>query len=183
MGPLIIGVGGAYSGVGKTAVICKILRRFENWGAIKYTRTPFYASVTDETAVLSEEGKDTRRFLDAGAVKVVWVQSPYSGLPAALSLAAGMFSDEVRGILVEGNSAVEVMQPDIVIFVSGSIQEQWKTNAGKILEGADIVLYDGEPVKTSSAALQFPVSRTNEYLRALKELLGPIRKSQGSQKR
>lgn len=178
MGPLIIGVGGAYSGVGKTAVICKILRRFENWGAIKYTRTPFYASVTDETAVLSEEGKDTRRFLDAGAVKVVWVQSPYSGLPAALSLAAGMFSDEVRGILVEGNSAVEVMQPDIVIFVSGSIQEQWKTNAGKILEGADIVLYDGEPVRASSSARTFPLEKTGEYGEYLDALIQRISKKE-----
>jgi len=166
----VIGVGGAYSGVGKTTVICNILQRFKNWGAIKYTKTPFYSSATDDLAVLSEEGKDTKRFLDAGAVKVVWVQSPYSELLATLSLAAGMFS-HVRGILIEGNSAVEVMPPDIMIFVSGSQQKKWKTNAGNILAGADIVLYDKEPSREFPSARIFHIEETAEYLQYLETLI------------
>jgi molybdopterin-guanine dinucleotide biosynthesis protein len=173
MRPVIIGVGGAYSGVGKTTVVCEILRRFENWGAIKYTKTPFYSSVTDDMAVLAEEGKDTKRFLDAGAVKVVWVQSPYSELPVTLPLAAGMFS-QVRGILVEGNSAIEVITPDILIFISGSLQEKWKANAENILAKADIVLYDKEPSRKFPSARTFSLEQTTEYLQYLETLIRRI---------
>lgn len=173
MMPLIIGVGGAYSGVGKTTVVCEILRRLENWGAIKYTKTPFYSSVTDDIEVLVEEGKDTKRFLDAGAAKVVWVQSPYSELPVTLSLAAGMFS-QVRGILVEGNSAVEVINPDILIFISGGLQEKWKPNAENMLEKADIVLYDKEPSRKFPSACTFHIEQTTEYIQYLENLIRRI---------
>ncbi|MDQ7787280.1 MAG: hypothetical protein RDU01_06690 [Thermodesulfovibrionales bacterium] len=171
--PVIIGVGGAYSGVGKTTVICEILQCLENWGAIKYTRTPFYSSVTDESVILAEEGKDTKRFLDAGAAKVVWVQSPYSELPVTLSLATGMFS-QVKGILVEGNSAVEVINPDILIFISGSLQEKWKTNAENILAKADIVLCDKEPSPKFPSAPTFHLEQTTEYMQCLKTLIRRI---------
>ncbi|MCG2722661.1 MAG: hypothetical protein L6290_11725 [Thermodesulfovibrionales bacterium] len=170
MRPVIIGVGGAYSGVGKTTVVCEILRRFENWGAIKYTKTPFYSSVTDDIAVLVEEGKDTKRFLDAGAVKVVWVQSPYSELPVTLPLATGMLS-QVRGILVEGNSAVEVLQPDIVIFIAGD-RKQFKESSGNILRMAHIVVFERElPFLVPKNAVTFRKDEEDAFMNSVLELI------------
>jgi molybdopterin-guanine dinucleotide biosynthesis protein len=175
MRPVIIGVGGACSGAGKTSVICEILQRLEGWGAIKYTKTPFYSSVTDDIIILSKEGKDTKRFLDSGAAKVVWIQAPYQELPESLSLAIGMLS-QVKGFLVEGNSAVEEINPDIVIFISGGSPKNRKESAQRILEKADIVLYEKEALQTTHAARQFHISQKDEYIRVLKELVSHVGK-------
>lgn len=174
MGPIIIGVGGAYSGVGKTTVICEILRSFQDWGAIKYTKTSLFSSVTDDIGVLSQEGKDTKRFLDAGAGKVVWVQSPYSGLTESLSMATGMLS-HTEGILIEGNSAIEAVRPDIIIFISGSSPEKWKTSACGISEKADIVIYDREPSQKTLTTRQFHIRQKKEYIQVLRELVKSVR--------
>jgi molybdopterin-guanine dinucleotide biosynthesis protein len=143
MRPIIIGIGGGHSGAGKTGIACEILRKHPGWGAIKYTKTSLYGSITDDINVLSEKGKDTRRFLDSGAGKVVWVQSPYQDLLEISPLALEMLS-HLEGIVVEGNSAVEYLRPEIVIFVSGS-GEKIKDGAEKILQIADVVIYDREP--------------------------------------
>ena len=142
MRPVIIGIGGGHSGVGKTLVACKILERLKGWGAIKYTNTPLYSSITDDSKVLSEEGKDTKRFLDSGAEKVLWVQATFSESEETLQMAADMLS-HLQGVVVEGNSAIEVLKPDIVIFVSGDTAK-FKKSADRILQMADILLFDNK---------------------------------------
>jgi LAO/AO transport system kinase len=145
MRPLIIGIGGAYSGAGKTTIACKILQRLKNWGAIKYTKTSLYSSLIDDREILSEKGKDTKKLLDSGAEKVIWVQSPFSGLGEILRMALEMLS-HLKGIIVEGNSAIKVLKPDIVIFVSGP-RGSIKEGAEEILKIADVViLSEGQPL-------------------------------------
>lgn len=136
--PVIIGVGGSYSGVGKTSVATRILKAFAGWGAIKYTKTSLFSSIIDDEKIIGEEGKDTSRLLDAGAAKVLWVQAPYTELAELLHLAIEMMS-HLEGIVVEGNSAVEVARPDIVIFVQGPGMSM-KESAKKVLTMADIVV-------------------------------------------
>ncbi|MEW6584342.1 MAG: hypothetical protein AB1442_01885 [Nitrospirota bacterium] len=170
-----IGVGGAYSGVGKTTVICEILREFRGWGLIKYTKTPLYSSIIEDIEILSQEGKDTRRYLDSGAGKVVWIQSPYSELCEMIPLAVDMLS-QTKGILVEGNSAVEVMKPDIVIFVGDGERERWKPGAQKIMEMADIVIYEKEPPRGRPEAGWFHIKRNKEYSKFLKKLVARVRR-------
>jgi hypothetical protein len=143
MRPVIIGIGGGHSGAGKTLVACKILERLKGWGAIKYTNTQLYSSITDDIKVLSEEGKDTKRFLDAGAEKVLWVQATFSESEETLQMAAEMLSN-LQGFMAEGNSAIEVLKPDIVIFVSGDTAK-FKKSAERILQMADILVFDGRP--------------------------------------
>jgi hypothetical protein len=143
MRPIIIGIGGGRSGAGKTGIACNILSKFPGWGAIKYTKTSLYGSITDDIKVLSETGKDTKRFLDSGAGKVVWVQSPFHELPEIFPMAVGMLS-HLEGIVVEGNSAIDVLKPDIVIFVSGP-EGKIKDGAENILRMADVVIFDREP--------------------------------------
>jgi molybdopterin-guanine dinucleotide biosynthesis protein len=139
MRPLSIGIGGGHSGAGKTTVACEILRRFAGWGAIKYTRTSLYSCIIDDPAVLSEAGKDTRKFLDAGAENVLWIKSPVSELHQVLPIAFAMFS-HLQGIVIEGNSAIQIIKPDIVLYVSGDKEKQ-KSGAGKILEMANMIIF------------------------------------------
>jgi len=141
--PVIIGIGGAHSGAGKTTYASLILNRLKGWGAIKYTKTSLYCSLVEDIKVLSEKGKDTKRLLDAGAEKVLWVQSSFSELEEVLPMAVEMLS-HLKGVLVEGNSAIEILEPDIVIFVSG-IEGKIKKGAEKILKMADVVIFEKKP--------------------------------------
>ena len=143
MRPVLLGIGGSRSGAGKTTVACEILRNLSGWGAIKYTKTSLYGSITDDIKVLSGKGKDTKRFLDSGADKVLWVRAPFHELPEILPMAVGMFSN-FKGVVIEGNSAIDILRPDIVIFVSGH-EGEIKRGAEKILRMADVVVFDGEP--------------------------------------
>lgn len=144
MRPIILGIGGAHSGAGKTTYASLILKRLKGWGAIKYTKAPLYCSIVKDTKILSEKGKDTKRLLDSGAEKVLWVRSPYEGLRETLQIAVENFSD-LKGILVEGNSAIEILKPDVVIFVSGTQAGKSKRSSEKILSMADVVIFDKKP--------------------------------------
>jgi uridine kinase len=153
MRPVIIGIGGGHSGSGKTSIACKILEKLPGWGTIKYTKTSLYGSITDDINVLSERGKDTKKFLDSGAVKVLWVRSPFHELAAVLPNAVEMLS-HLKGIIVEGNSAVDVLKPDIVIFVCGHAGEM-KEGSENIMRIADIVIFDEEPPEIPGEAKKF----------------------------
>ena len=122
------------------------------WGFIKFTKTGLYTSVVTGADVLLEEGKDTSRVLKAGAHRAIWVRSPGgAGLEEALSMAIG----ELHGcsvVVVEGNSAVELLKPDIVIFMSGLF---FKSGAESALRMADIVFRpDGAVVPAAPDAIK-----------------------------
>lgn len=162
MRPFIIGIGGAHSKVGKTTITCQILKRLSGWGAIKYTKTSFYSSIVDSPEILRQENKDTDRFFDAGAQDVLWVQSPPEGLKEVLQIAIDRLS-HLKGIIIEGNSAIEALEPDIVVFVS--INEELKRGAEKILEMADAVIYDKDPPKgTPETVKRFRLNNKEEYV-------------------
>jgi len=163
MRPIIIGIGGAHSGVGKTTVASLILKRLKGWGAIKFTKTSLYCSVVEDIKVLSEKGKDTKRLLDSGAEKVLWVQSPFSELGQVLPMAVEMLS-HLKGVLIEGNSAIEILKPDVVIFVSGA-EGKIKKGADNILKIADVVIFDKEPPpRTPAGAKRFSSDDVEGYV-------------------
>ena len=162
MRPFIIGIGGAHSKVGKTTIACQILKRLSGWGAIKYTKTSFYSSIVDSPEILRQENKDTDRFLDAGAQDVLWVQSPPEDIKEILQIAIDRLS-HLKGIIIEGNSAIEALEPDIVVFVS--INEELKRGAEKILEMADAVIYDKDlPKGTPETVKRFRLNNKEEYV-------------------
>jgi hypothetical protein len=146
------------------------------WGAIKYTKTAIYASIIDDPETLTQESKDTARLIDAGAEKVLWVQSPPEELKEVLPMAVDRLAN-LRGIIVEGNSAIEFLKPDIVIFVSGRHGGSLKKSAERVLETADIILFEDEPsMKLTAKAKRFkvvftPVSGFDECLDYIQKLL------------
>ena len=170
--PFIIGIGGTCSNSGKTTTAVLLLRHLaagkgqqlteqawedtcndlsklihskcvgpEKWGAIKYTKTELYASIVDDKAVLSREDKDTGKFMEAGAEDVIWVKSPPQDLKDLLPVALDRLSS-YEGLVVEGNSAIEFLRPDIVIFTISKNKECWKTGIEDIAGMADIVVYE-----------------------------------------
>jgi molybdopterin-guanine dinucleotide biosynthesis protein len=167
MRPIIIGIGGSHSAAGKTTIACKILERLPGWGAIKYTKTALFSSLIDDLEIISDEGKDTKRFLDAGAEKVLWVQSPFSELDEILSMALEMLS-HLEGIIVEGNSAIEVLHPDIVIFASGS--EECKEGAERILRRADVVIGEEPPPQIPEGTNRFSKNDVERYVNCIMEI-------------
>ncbi len=170
MHPLIIGIAGAYSGAGKTSVACEILKRFKGWGAIKYTKTSLYSSVTGDLETLLEEGRDTRKMMDAGAEQVLWVQAPSDELEKVIPQAVEMLS-HLEGIIIEGNSAVNAVKSDIVLFVSGS-PDLFKNDAGHFLDTADIVLSDTDFSQgIPEANRQYGKDDIEGYLRRLERII------------
>ncbi|MDA8387398.1 MAG: hypothetical protein M0Z58_01885 [Nitrospiraceae bacterium] len=154
---MIIGICGSGSGSGKTTMAEELLksltgggppgpkREARPWGAIKFTKTSVYTSVVTDPDVLLREGKDTARMLGAGARSAAWVRSPGGGdLSEALSMALRDLESHgpsgghhpLCGIIVEGNSAVELLKPDIVIFMCGPF---FKKGAEAFLGAADVV--------------------------------------------
>jgi molybdopterin-guanine dinucleotide biosynthesis protein len=148
MAPFVIGVGGAYSGSGKTSVLCRLLGSLRGWGAVKCTPSELYSSVIDDPVVLSRNHKDTGRYIEAGAGGVLWVQATQEDLEETLAMALGRFSG-LRGVMVEGNSAIEVLKPDIVIFILGE-PGKFKDSARGVLAMANLVIVpeDGPPAET-----------------------------------
>jgi molybdopterin-guanine dinucleotide biosynthesis protein len=169
MRPLIIGIAGGHSGSGKTFIGCKLLERLPGWGAIKYTKTSLYGSVTDDIDVLSEEGKDTKKFLDSGAGKVLWVRSPLHELADTLPVAVEMLS-HLNGIIVEGNSAVDVLMPDIVIFITGP-EAKMKEGSEKILRIADVVVSDSALPEAPQNAKIFRIDEVEGILDYVSKLV------------
>jgi hypothetical protein len=148
----------------------------KDWGAIKYTKTVIYSSIIDDTETLTQENKDTARLINAGAEKVLWVQSPPEDIKEVLPMAVDRLSN-LRGIIVEGNSAIEFLKPDIVIFISGRHNGALKKTAERVLETADIILFEDEPpMKLPAKAKRFkvvfaPMSGFDECLDYIQKLL------------
>ncbi len=133
-------IGGAHSSCGKTTLAENLLSRLKGrWGAIKYTKTAFYTTLVSDRETILQDGKDTARLLKAGAVDVAWIQSPIGELEEVLSMAMCNFSD-VNGIIVEGNSPVQYLRSDLVVFVYGSDTARVKEHSSKVFEKASIVV-------------------------------------------
>ncbi len=151
MKPFIISITGAHSGCGKTRVAEKIIRGIKaGWGAVKYTGTALYASLTDDDEAIDEAGKDTRRLRDAGADPVVWVRSPHEGLGEVLEMAMERVQ-HCTAVVVEGNGPAMLLHPDLILFVLGDDPGNVKDSAVPLMEKANFIIYKEKPfIKTSA---------------------------------
>lgn len=145
--PLTIGVCGSGSGTGKTSFIENFLRYIKkqlnekiNVIAIKYTKTSLYSSIITEP-LPEEEGKDTARMRKAGADYVFLVKAKEEDLLEIVEkLKEQIFYLKGDITVIEGNSLVRIMRPDVIIFFKGYDKEYIKPSGRAILEIADIVV-------------------------------------------
>jgi len=149
--PLIIGIGGSHSGAGKTTIASMLLSELSSesrkpvahrrWGAIKYTKTALYTSLIDDRAILDRKDKDTGRLLKSGAEEVLWIKGPMQEIKETVSMAIDRLS-HLDGIIIEGNSAIEFSNPDVVIFTLGDRGEEIKkASALRLIKHADIIVF------------------------------------------
>ncbi|HEU4768652.1 MAG TPA: hypothetical protein VFS77_14820 [Pyrinomonadaceae bacterium] len=165
MRPIIIGIGGYASSVGKTTLVCELLRAFPGWEAIKTTRGHYRSCGKDPHAccvshLLGEEplvrsgreatyelGKDTGRYWDAGAANVHWVIATDDQVGKGIHQALERVKSE--GVFVEGNSFAEFVQPDGMFMLTGDGEVKIKKTAKKIVEMATPIyvrdIYDELP--------------------------------------
>ena len=168
--PVVVAVSGFSSNVGKTTLVCELLKRLPGWEAIKVSRghyrscgkDPIACCVSDligaEPVVRSgreanyERGKDTGRFWDVGATNVHWTivsdEQVEQGIKEAISRV------RASGVIVEGNSFLQYVNADFAIMCARSEGGKVKPSAREVLKKSD-VLYLSTLKSTASAKEEF----------------------------
>lgn len=145
----IVVIGGHARNVGKTSVITGLISALPeyHWTAIKisqHVHGPDLRNAESSNAnhsAISEEKKrggdsDTSRFLAAGAARVWWVQAQPEGL-AEVMPAIRQRITEAENVILESNSVLDFLQPDLYIAVLNPAIQDFKLSAQKFFDRAD----------------------------------------------
>ena len=153
--PTIVAVSGFSSNVGKTTLVCDLLRQLPGWEAIKLTRGHYRSCgrdpagccvsdlLRDEPVIRSgrqanyQVGKDTGRFWDAGASNVHWVIAKDDQVEEGITEALKRV--EAAGVIVEGNSFLEYIKADLAIMCARSEGGKIKPSARRALARSDLL--------------------------------------------
>ena len=169
--PVVIGVGGFTSDVGKTTLMCELLRAFPGWEAIKTTRGHYRSCgkdphaccvshlLSDEPVVRSgreetyEAGKDTGRYWDAGASNVHWLIATDSQVEKGIQEALARVKSP--GVFVEGNSFAQFVRTDYFVMVRRSDDDKIKSSARRALDHTNaFYVSDGSAQDLSALMLE-----------------------------
>ncbi len=161
----IIVIGGHSRNIGKTSVVAGLIAALpsHNWTAFKVTQfghgrcslngKPCHCATSDHTWAISEEkdcsGKsDSSRFLVAGAKRSFWVRTEQGRLAEAVPTIARRLAESENAIL-ESNSILKFIQPDLYISVLDPAVEDFKMSALAGLRCADALIvnadHNGDP--------------------------------------
>src|SRR6266700_730746 len=153
----IVVVGGHSRSVGKTSVVAGLiaaLREF-NWTALKITHfghgicsadgkpcdcdtgDDHFRALSDEKDLSGES--DTSRFLVAGAARAIWVRTRQGRLEEAMPDIQRKIAG-AENVIMESNSVVRFLRPDLYISVLDAGTEDFKDSAREFLEKADAVV-------------------------------------------
>jgi molybdopterin-guanine dinucleotide biosynthesis protein len=170
--PVVIGVGGFTSDVGKTTLMCELLRAFPGWEAIKTTRGHYRSCGKDPQAccvshLLSEEplvrsgreetydaGKDTGRYWDAGASNVHWLIATDNQIEKGIQQALARV--KAPGVFIEGNSFTQYVPTDYFVMVRQAGSDKIKSTARKAMDKASAI-YVTDDLASLSAVPSIPV--------------------------
>jgi len=152
----IVVIGGQSRNLGKTSVIAGIIAALPNlnWSAFKLTQfghgrcsldgKPCHCVTDDHCFAISEEkdaagGSDTSRFLAAGAKRSFWVRTEQGRLAEALPAIRRRLAEAQNSIL-ESNSILQFIDPDLYITVLDPSMRDFKASARTYLGRADAVV-------------------------------------------
>jgi hypothetical protein len=156
MRPTIVSISGFSSEVGKTTVLCEMLRLNPGWEAIKITRGHYRSCgkdadaccvssmLRDEAIVLSDRcqtyiaGKDTGRYWDAGAGMVHWVIGTDEQIEAGIKTALSRVKS--AGVFVEGASFLKYIKADYSIMVTSPTAKDIKSSAVRVMSQMDAMV-------------------------------------------
>jgi hypothetical protein len=153
--------------VGKTSVVSELisaLREFE-WTAVKITQyghgvcsangEPCDCVTDDHSWAISEEKdrsgeSDTSRFLVAGASRALWVRTEQGRLAEAMPALRQRIATS-RNVILESNSVLKFLRPDLYLTVLDPSTEDFKISARQFLDRASaVILHDGASGGNSS---------------------------------
>jgi molybdopterin-guanine dinucleotide biosynthesis protein len=184
--PTIIGIGGFTSNVGKTTLLCELIKAFPGWEAIKTTRGHYRSCGKDPKAccvshLLSEEplvrsgreetyepAKDTGRYWDAGAANVHWLICTDDQVEEGIKQALARVKSP--GVFVEGNSFSEFINPDHFVMVRQASSAKIKSSARRLMSKATAIYVSDVKTGISTESNLIPVFVGSD-LRALIDYL------------
>jgi hypothetical protein len=150
---MLVAVGGHSRNIGKTSVVAGLIRKLRDrkWTAVKITQYGSGVCTRDggacgcepdsnEAFALSEEyapGKtDTGRYLAAGAERALWLRTPAGELGRAAGTIRKILAQSAN-VIVESNSIVELVQPDVFLMLLDFSCEDFKPSSLRFLDRAD----------------------------------------------
>ena len=181
--PVIIAVSGFSSEVGKTTLMCDLLRAFRGWEAIKVTRGHYRSCGRDPHAccvsdLLSDEpvirsgrdqnyalGKDTGRFWDAGAANVHWVIVTDEQVERGIRQAVERVT--ATGVFIEGNSILDFIKADFVLMVSRASGGKIKGSARQALTYSSAIYLSNITEEATNEREKFALWRKQSGMDAL----------------
>ena len=153
----LVVVGGHSRNVGKTSVVAGLIAALPeyHWTALKITQfghgvcsadgKPCDCATTDDHfKAISDErdlsgDSDTSRFLVAGAERSIWVRTRQGMLREALPDIQRRIAG-AENVIMESNSIMGFMKPDLYLSVLDPEQEDFKVSANEFLDQADAVI-------------------------------------------
>lgn len=156
----IVVVGGHSRSVGKTSVVAGLISalREYDWTAVKITQyghgvcsangAPCDCATADHAWAISEEKardgeSDTSRFLLAGARRALWVRTEQGRLAEAIPAFRARI-EQSRHVIVESNSVMKFLRPDLYLTVLDPATDDFKTSAREFLDRASaVILHEG----------------------------------------
>ena len=173
----LIVIGGHSRNVGKTSVVAGLIAALPeyNWTALKITQyghgvcsmdgEPCHCATDDHSWAISEEldcsgESDTSRFLAAGAARVWWVRTEQGRLAEAMPTARGKLA-ESKNAIVESNSILKFLRPDLYLTVLDPATADFKRSAQEFLDRADaVILHQSETTEVAWREISLkPVAR------------------------
>ena len=163
---MVVVVGGHTRNIGKTSVVCGIIRALPewNWTALKITQYGHGICSKDgeacecsdpvhPIAISREDGSspttDSGRFLASGAARAFWVRTPKGELNEAMPSVRRILA-ESENVIIESNSILRFLKPDLCAMVLDGAVADFKTTSLRFLDRANVL------VVTSDAPLSWP---------------------------
>src|SRR6202790_2983525 len=158
--PILV-IGGHTRSVGKTSVVAGLIAALPSfhWTALKITQyghgvcsangEPCDCATADHSWAISEERDpsgecDTSRFLLAGAVQALWARTEQGRLAEAMPALRKRLED-ARTVIIESNSVLKFLRPDLYLTVLNPPTEDFKNSARKFLDRASAVILHEAP--------------------------------------
>lgn len=144
---MLIVVGGTRRKVGKTSVVCGIVSGLREWGWTAVKITPHSHGHSRPGAM-----PDSERYVRAGAARSFWIRTPAGEVERALPAMSRILGGS-ENVIVESNSAVDLLTPDLCLMVVDDDRGDWKASSRRFFDRADaVVLTSGgvEPALTGS---------------------------------
>jgi hypothetical protein len=152
----IVVIGGHSRSVGKTSVVAGLISALPDfeWTAVKITQyghgicsangEACDCATADHSWAISEEydrtgESDTSRFLLAGAARALWVRTEQGRLAEAMPTFRQRV-EGVRNIIIESNSVLKFLRPDLYLTVLDPGTADFKTSAREFLDQADAAI-------------------------------------------